>query len=50
MRICKYNTPEESYKAFKSIWSTWYKTFPTLAQANRWTGGDRPRQWLMNVE
>jgi hypothetical protein len=48
-RFCIYETPEQSYEAFKKIWSTWYKGFPTIAQARRWTGNDRPHHWLNTV-
>lgn len=33
--FCMYNTTEESYEAFKKIWTTWYTTdrFPTAEEA-----------------
>jgi hypothetical protein len=49
-RMCIYDTPEESYVAFKIIWSKWYKGFPTYKQAALWTGNDRPDNWLKNVK
>ena len=48
--MCIYDTPEESYEAFKKIWSTWYKKFPNTTLAKRWTGGDRHNIWLASVK
>lgn len=48
-RMCIYEKPEDSYEAFKLIWGTWYNETPTLADAQKWTGGDNPQQWLDNV-
>lgn len=48
-RMCIYDHPEESYTAFRKIWQTWYKGFPTTEMASRWTGSDRPDSWLRNV-
>lgn len=48
-RMCIYNSPSESYEAFKIIWSKWYKTFPDYALANKWTGADRVDTWLKHV-
>jgi len=35
--MCIYDSPEESYEAFKIIWSKWYIKFPNLALAEKWT-------------
>lgn len=48
-RMCIYNDPEESYIAFKKIWSTWYKIYPTRRIAERWTWKDNATNWLYNV-
>ncbi len=45
----RYATPEDSYADFKRIWSTYYGRFPDLALARRYSGNDRPGQWLSNV-
>lgn len=47
--FCIYNNSEESYKAFKKIWSTAYVELPTLAMAERWTWKDRAKIWKANV-
>lgn len=48
-KMCIYNTPEESYEAFKKIWSKWYRIYPNRTLASRWTGWDNPTTWLTNV-
>lgn len=49
--MCIYEKPEDSYEAFKIIWSRWYKNNPpTLANAKTWTGDDRSKTWLANVK
>jgi len=47
--MCIYEKPEDGYEAFKKIWSVWYKAFPTLNDAHRWTGSDNPAGWLITV-
>lgn len=47
--MCIYEDPLEGYEAFKKIWSTWYKVFPTQHLAGKWTGGDNPGGWLITV-
>lgn len=47
--MCIYNTPEESYEAFKIIWTRWYGEMPTLATATKYSGNDRAGIWLNNV-
>lgn len=49
LAMCKYETPEQSYEAFKKIWSKWYKWVPNYAKAKRWTWNDRPQTWLNHV-
>lgn len=50
-RMCIYDKPEDSYKAFKKIWSKSYKNNPpTLNDAIRWTGNDNARTWLKHVK
>ena len=48
-KMCIYEKPEDSYKAFKIIWSKWYKTHPNLISAQRWTGHDNAVRWLSHV-
>jgi len=48
-RMCIYADKEESYEAFKKIWVTWYKTFPNIKLANKYTSQDRAYNWLNNV-
>lgn len=47
--FCIYDTPSESYKAFKKIWSKNYGWLPTLQMAKRWSWNDRPEEWKNNV-
>ena len=47
--MCIYEKPEDSYVAFKKVWSTWYKTFPNRKMATRWTGADNADRWLSHV-
>lgn len=47
--MCIYEKPEDSYEAFKKIWSKWYKTMPNLVSAQRWTGHDNAVRWLSHV-
>lgn len=44
-----FETKEDSYADFKRIWSTYYKRFPDLALAKRYSGNDKPNAWLSNV-
>lgn len=48
-KMCIYEKPEDSYKAFKIIWAKWYKTHPNLVSAQRWTGHDNAVRWLSHV-
>ena len=48
-KMCIYKTPEDSYKAFKIIWSKWYWWLPTIEMAKRWSGNDRAKEWRRNV-
>lgn len=48
-KMCIYEKPEDSYEAFKKIWSKWYKTHPNLVSAQRWTGHDNAVRWLSHV-
>lgn len=45
----RYSTCAESVKDFKRIWSTYYKRFPDLHLAEKWTGHDRASLWLAHV-
>ena len=49
MAMCKFDTPEESYEAFKIIWSKWYWEMPTRRMAVKWSGNDRADIWLKNT-
>ena len=48
-RFKHYASCEESYKDFKRIWSKYYGRFPDAKLASRYSGNDRPYQWLANV-
>ena len=49
--MCIYNTPEESFEAFKKIWVAVYGgKYPTYNDAVRWTGNDKPDNWLYIVK
>lgn len=51
-RMCIYDTPEQSYEAFKKVWSSprgYGNRFPTLAMAQAYSGNDRGTTWLENV-
>lgn len=48
-RMCIYETPQESYEAFKIIWQRWYVTFPNRQLASKWTWADRVDSWLKHV-
>lgn len=50
MAMCKFETPEESYEAFKIIWGKWYKIFPDIYLAEVWTWKDRANTWLNTVK
>lgn len=45
----RYASKEDSYADFKRIWSTHYKRYPDIALAKKYSGNDRPHQWLANV-
>ena len=49
MAMCKFETKEESYKAFKIIWSKWYWELPDYEMAKRWSWDDRAGIWKYNV-
>ena len=48
--MCIYNSPSESYEAFKKIWKTHYKKFPNYDMAVTWTGDDKASIWLADVK
>lgn len=41
---------EESYEAFKELWSSKYGGYPTWGQAVVYTGNDNPGSWYRNME
>ena len=45
----RYKTKADSYADFKRIWGAYYKTFPNLALAKKYSGNDRAQIWLNNV-
>jgi len=47
--FCVYQDPQESYEAFKTIWTRWYGELPNLEMATRWSGNDRAYNWRNNV-
>ena len=48
-RMCIYDSPEESYEAFKIIWQRWYVIFPNIELASKWTWNHNPEYWLSAV-
>ncbi len=48
-RFVRYETPAHSYEDFKRVWEKYYGRFPTKRDAVRWTGNDRPYEWLSTV-
>ena len=50
LKMCKFNSQEESNEAFKKIWGTHYKRFPDIRLAEIWTGKDRAETWLNAVK
>ena len=49
MAMCKFKTKEESYRAFKIIWTKWYWELPNYEMAKRWSWDDRAWIWKYNV-
>ena len=50
-KMCIYANPNESYEAFKQVWTKGYSgEFPSYKAAQVWTGNDRPDTWLTNVK
>lgn len=49
LAMCKFNSPEESYEAFKIIWTKWYGEIPDINMAKKWSWDDRAEEWLDNV-
>ena len=48
--MCIYNSPAESYVAFRKIWTKVYGwVFPDYRKARLWSGNDRASEWLKNV-
>ncbi len=51
MRMCIYDTPEESYEAFKKIWKEWYgNKFPSYRAVQIYSWNDRANIWYANVK
>ena len=49
LAMCKFETKEASYEAFKIIWSKWYWEVPNYRMAKKWSWDDRTGIWLKNV-
>lgn len=50
-RMCIFSSKEEAYNAFKKVWLEGYgDRFPTMEDAEVWTGGDRKDTWLNAVK
>lgn len=47
--MCIYGDPQQSYDAFKIVWSKWYGGLPDAEKAKRYSGNDRSNIWLKNV-
>jgi hypothetical protein len=49
--MCIYSSKEDSFTAFKKIWTVVYGGgMPTLADARKYSGNDRAHIWLRNVQ
>ena len=48
--MCIYEDSNESYVAFKKIWKKWYRTYPNITLAEKYTSKDRAWDWLSNVD
>ena len=44
-----YSSCEEGYEDMKHIWSTYYKRFPDIHLARKYSGDDRAYHWLRNT-
>jgi hypothetical protein len=44
-----FNSQQDSFETFKSIWLEHYKCYPTIKEAIIWTGNDKPYEWLATV-
>lgn len=44
-----YVRQEDSFADFKQLWAKYYKRFPDLALARKYSGDDRAEAWLKNV-
>jgi hypothetical protein len=44
-----YKSKQESYEAFKKLWVRRYGGCPDMAKAIKYSGSDRPQEWLYNV-
>lgn len=44
-----YSSIAEGRQDFMRLWSTKYKRFPTMAEAQKYSGNDRAKHWLKNV-
>ena len=48
--MCIYDSPSESYAAFKKIWPIVYgNRMPTQQDAIRYSGDENPNGWYKNV-
>jgi hypothetical protein len=41
-----FKTQEESFAEFKRIWRNYYRRFPDMKLAMKWTGSDNTEHWL----
>jgi hypothetical protein len=48
-KFVRYSSCEEGLEDFKYVWLRFYKRFPTMQDAIRWTGNDSPSTWLATV-
>jgi hypothetical protein len=48
-QFARYETKEASLADFERIWTKSYGRFPDLALAKKYSGSDRPENWLRNV-
>ena len=47
--LIKFNSTEESHRAFMDLWSRKYEEFPDIALARKYTGNDNAERWLAIV-
>ena len=49
-RFVHYKSKEDSYRDTAEIWRNYYKRFPDIKLADKWTNKDRSATWLKTVK